>query len=118
KQVCSDRRDLYLAGQEILYAKSHAKPTHSFRRDVRDQAASRFAGFFDLCDFALTGLRAAAGLSALAAAPGAGPNCARHSGESCVLLRTMQAATRSTSGISEPQSRKASPLQACCCSGV
>ena len=55
----------------------------------------------------------------LAASPGSGPlNCARQGGESWDFLATMQAVTRSTSGISELQSRKASLVQACSCSGV
>jgi hypothetical protein len=95
----------------------------------RDQvAAGFFAGFF--AGFLGAGLRAllATGLRAtglmlvgsLAAALGSGSalNCARHPGESWDLLRAMQAVTRSTSGISELQSRNASPVQACSCSGV
>src|SRR3954453_11689072 len=78
-------------------------------------------------DLALETLRGVAGLIAIgppagaaAASVGWGPDLknARHSGESCDLLRIMHAVTRSTSGISGPQSRNASGLQACCCSGV
>jgi hypothetical protein len=76
-------------------------------------------------DLALEDLRDVTGLMAMglpagAAATGSGPGRknARQPGESCDLLRIMQAVTRSTSGISEPQSRNASPVQACCCSGV
>src|SRR5882757_4960493 len=91
----------------------------------RDQvAAGFFAGFFDAGLRALlaTGLRATGlmlvGSPAATLGSGSGLNCARHPGESWDLLRTMQAVTRSTSGISGPQSRNASPVQACSCSGV
>jgi len=43
---------------------------------------------------------------------------ARHCGDNCDLLRIMQVLMRSTSGISELQSRNASGAQACCCSKV
>ena len=78
-------------------------------------------------DLALEALRGVAGAIAIGrpagaaeASLGSGPALknARHSGESCDLLRTMHAVTRSTSGISGPQSRIASGVQACCCSGV
>jgi hypothetical protein len=90
-----------------------------------DQLAAGF-GFLALCDLALTGFRELAGrmLSGLpattgvTAASGSGLKNARHCGLSCDLLRIMQTVTRSTSGISGPQSRNASPLQACCSSGV
>lgn len=59
-----------------------------------------------------------AGAAAARRGSGSGPNCARHGGESCDFLATIQAVTRSTSGISELQSRKASLVQACSCSGV
>jgi hypothetical protein len=39
-------------------------------------------------------------------------------GLNCSRCRFMQAVMRSTSGISELQSRTASLLQSCCCSGV
>jgi len=88
--------------------------------------AGFFAGFLVL-RLALTDLRGVAGLIAIGLPAGAtaarlgsgsGLNCARHGGESCDFLATMQAVTRSTSGISELQSRKASLVQACSCSGV
>jgi len=53
-----------------------------------------------------------------ALADGAGPKTLRHSGDNCDLFRIMQAVIRSTSGISDPQRRNASPLQYCCCSAV
>lgn len=59
------------------------------------------------------GVRATAGVTS-----GSGRKCARHSGLSCALLRIMHPVIRSMSGISELQSRKASPEHACCCSGV
>ena len=84
-----------------------------------------FLGFFDLRVLAaLRGVagRIAIGLPAAAVearlGSGSGLNCARHSGESCDFLAAMQAVTRSTSGISELHSRKASLVQACSCSGV
>ena len=51
---------------------------------------------------------------------GSGPDlkCARQAGESWDFLATMQAVTRLISGISELQSRNASPVQPCSCSGV
>jgi hypothetical protein len=70
----------------------------------------------------LAGLRATGlmlvGAPAATLGSGSGLNWARHGGESWDLLRTMQAVTRSTSGMSELQSRNASPVQACSCSGV
>lgn len=87
--------------------------------------AGLFAGFFGLRSLAdLRGVagRIAIGLPAGAAAArlgsGSALNCARQGGESCDFLATMQAVTRSTSGISELHSRKASLVQACSCSGV
>ena len=85
-----------------------------------------FAGFLAL-RLALMDLRGVVGLIAIGLPAGAavawlgsgsGLNCARHGGESCDFRATMQAVTRSTSGISELQSRKASLVQACSCSGV
>src|ERR1700709_554275 len=75
-------------------------------------------GFLDAGLRALlaTGLRATGlmlvGSPAAALGSGSGLNCARHGGESWDLLRTMQPVTRSTSGISRLQSRKASPVPA------
>src|SRR6185437_1082487 len=59
-------------------------------------------------------------IGAPASATGSGParKKTRQPGESSALRAIMQAVTRSTSGISELQSRNASPVQACCCSGV
>jgi len=45
-------------------------------------------------------------------------NCARQAGDSCDLCCAMQAVIREMLGISELQSRKASPVQACSCSIV
>ena len=42
----------------------------------------------------------------------------RQPGLSSDLLRIMQTVMRSIFGISEPQSLNASPVHACCCSGV
>lgn len=92
----------------------------------RAQVRAGFADFLGLRALAAD-LRGAAGLIAIglpagaeAARLGSGPdlNCARQGGESCDFLATMQAVTRSTLGISELQSRKASLVQACSCSGV
>ena len=89
--------------------------------------AGFFVGFLLALRLAVADLRGAVGLIAigLAAGPlearlgsGSGLNCARHGGESCDFLATMQAVTRSTLGISELQRRKASLVQACSCSGV
>jgi len=89
------------------------------------QVAAGFAGFFAFAfafDFfavvvagaMVNGLPA----GAVAASLGSGPERkkARHCGESCDFLATMQAVTRSTSGISDEQRRKASGLQAACSS--
>jgi len=92
----------------------------------RTQVEAGFAGFLGLRVLAAD-LREAAGLIAIGLPAGADPawlgsgsglKCARQPGESWDFLATMQAVTRSTSGISELQSRKASPEQACSCSGV
>ena len=91
----------------------------------RVQVEAGFADFFGLR--ALAADLRGAGLIAIglpagaeAARLGSGPdlNCARHGGESCDFLATMQAVTRSTLGISELQRRKASLVQAWSCSGV
>ena len=91
---------------------------------ARHAQVAGLAGF--LCLRALADLRGAAGRIAIGLPAGAelarlgsGPlNCARHGGESWDFLATMQAVTRSTLGISALQRRKASPVQACSCSGV
>src|SRR5882724_2741520 len=79
------------------------------------QVAAGLAGFLGFFfALALTGFFAVAGLMLIgrptgtAAAPasvgsGSGRKCARQPAERRDLLRTMQAVTRSTSGISEPQ---------------
>src|SRR5687768_4651115 len=88
---------------------------------------ARFAGFLALRGLALTALRDVAGrmtvgrpagLTAAALGSGSGLKCARQAGESWDFLATMQAVTRLISGIPELQSRNASPVQACSCSGV
>src|SRR5204862_7846431 len=80
-------------------------------------------GLLVLRDFARAGLRTATGLTrtdlsarTAAVSPRVGLKYTRHPGESSDFLLTMQVVTRSTSGISEPQSRNASPLQAACSS--
>ena len=84
-------------------------------------------GFFAFRGLTLTGLRGVAGritvgrptvLAETSLGSGLDLKCARQAGESCDLFRTMQAVTRLMSGMSELQSRKASPVQACSCSGV
>ena len=91
------------------------------------QVETGFLACFLALRLALTDFRGVVGLIAIGLPAGAavawlgsgsGLNCARHGGESCDFLATMQAVTRSTSGISELQSRKASLVQACSCSGV
>ena len=89
------------------------------------QVATGFFGFLALRALVPAGLRAVAGLmlvgvAAAAGATSSGPGrkYTRQPGESCDLFLTMQAVTRSTSGISGPQSRNASPLQAACSSWV
>ena len=91
------------------------------------QVEAGFTGFLALRTLTLADLRGVAGLIAIGLPAGAavawlgsgsGLNCARQGGESCDFLANMQAVTRSTSGISELQSRKASLVQACSCSGV
>src|SRR5438034_228471 len=93
------------------------------RRLACDHVAPGFAGFFGLRGLALTGFCEPAGLmlSGPPAAAGVAVDsdslkCARHPGVSWDLFLIMQAVMRSTSGISAPQSRNASPLQACRCS--
>jgi hypothetical protein len=72
-----------------------------------DQRA--LAGLFAFRDLA-AGLRAPTGV---ARAAGSRKNCAQP-GLNCVRFWIMQAVTRSTSGITALQSRKASPVQSCC----
>ena len=92
-------------------------------KQVANQVAAGFAGFFAFAFFVdvaaglmLSGLPTGAAVAAL----GSGPERkkARHCGESCDFLATMQAVTRSMSGISDEQRRKASGWQAACSSGV
>jgi len=90
----------------------------------RDQVEVGLASFLCLRDFARAGLRTVTGLmrkdlsGTAAVCLGPGLKYTRHPGESSDFLLTMQAVTRSTSGISELQSRNASPLQAACSSWV
>lgn len=89
-------------------------------------ARGQLAGFLVLRDLALTDFREDAGLmlSGRPAATGAiadsgsGLKKARQPGDSCDLFLIMQTVMRSTSGMSALQRRNASPLHACCCSGV
>ena len=74
-------------------------------QDCRYQVVAGFAGFFDLCDFLLTALVVVLGC-------GSCRKNTRQPGESCGRFLTMQAVTRSTSGISGPQRRNASPWHA------
>jgi len=90
--------------------------------------AQVLAGFTDFLGLrSLADLRGVVGLIAIGLPAGAavarlgsgsGLNCARHGGESWDFFASMQAVTRSTLGISELHSRKASLVQACSCSGV
>ena len=100
------------------------------------QVAAGLAGFLGFRGFALTGLtltglaltgfREATGLMLIglpAAAgvticSGSGLKYTRQPGESWDFFLIMQAVMRSTSGTNSPQSCMASPLQACCSSGV
>jgi len=93
-------------------------------QEPRDQVAFGLVGFLGL-RVLLGGLRAVTGAmlsgwpaGAAAASSGLGLKYTRQPGESCALFLTMQAVTRSTSGISGPQSRNASPLQAASSSWV
>src|SRR5579871_5269916 len=89
-----------------------------------DQVAAGFAGFFAFAfDFFAVVVAGAifSGLPAgAAAALGSGPERknARHCGESCDFFATMQAVTRSMSGISDEHRRKASGWHAACSSWV
>jgi hypothetical protein len=84
------------------------------------------AAFFGFFGLTLTGLCAVTGVmrtglrAILAgAATGSGERkYTRQPGLSSDLFLTMHAVTRSTSGTNSPQSDIASPVQACCCSGV
>jgi len=91
------------------------------------QFAPAFADFFALRDLALTDFCEDAGLMlrGLPEATGVTTGAAsgslkytRQPGVSCDLFLIMQAVTRSTSGISGPQRRNASPLHACSSSWV
>ena len=121
-----------LAHQEGKWRYSLSSPCHSGADPAqhasphRGQVARRFAGFLDFRHLALTGFRAVAGLmlrglpaaTGVTAASGSGLKNARQPGLSWDLFLTMQAVTRSTSGISELHKRNASPLHACSSSGV
>jgi len=112
-------------GAQLRESGCASSRSESARTENHDQVETRLAGFLRLRDFALAGLRAVTGLmltgvpaGAEAASSGPGLKYTRHSGESSDFFATMQAVTRSTSGISELQSRNASPLQAACSSWV
>jgi hypothetical protein len=82
-----------------------------------------FFGFFGLtvtCFRAVTGVtRTGLRATTAGAATGSGDlKYTRQPGLRWALLAIMQAVTRLTSGIASPQSRNASPVHACCCSGV
>jgi hypothetical protein len=95
-------------------------------------APARLTDFFGFFGFTLTGLRAVTGFRAVpgvmrtgrrairaGAATGSGDlKYTRQPGLSSDFLLIMQAATRSTSGMASLQRRNASPVHACCCSGV
>src|SRR5581483_4078368 len=78
-------------------------------------AATGLAGFL-VFGLMLTGRPA--GGSFTTTGSGSGRKNRLHSGESCARLATMQALTRSMSGISEPHRRNASGWQAACSSAV
>ena len=91
------------------------------------QFAPAFADFLGLRGLALTDFRVDAGLMlrGLPEATGVTSGAAsgslkytRQPGVSCDLFLIMQAVMRSTSGISGPQRRNASPLHACSSSWV
>jgi hypothetical protein len=95
-------------------------------------APAGLTGFFGFFGLTLTGLRAATGFRAVigvrrtglranpaGAATGSGDlKNTRQPGLSSDFLLIMQTATRSTSGMASLQRRNASPVHACCCSGV
>jgi hypothetical protein len=98
-------------------------------RAVSGQVWPGFAGFLGLRGLALTGFREDAGLmlrglpeatGVSAGAPSGSDDLkyTRQPGVSCDLFLIMQAVTRSTSGMSAPQRRNASPLHACSSSWV
>jgi hypothetical protein len=93
-----------------------------------------FFGFFGLTltGLTLTGFRTVTGFRAVTGVMRTGLRAAvtgtttgsgdlkytRQPGLSWDFLAIMQAVTRSTSGMASPQSRNASGVHACCCSGV
>jgi hypothetical protein len=82
-----------------------------------------FLGFLDFRGLAdaglmLSGFRVVTRVTTGAASGSGALKNTRQPGESWDLFRIMQTVTRSTSGISGPHRRNASPEQACCCSGV
>jgi hypothetical protein len=81
-----------------------------------DLAGLPLADFFAVAGLILSGLPAAAG-AAMRSGSGALKNT-RQPGLSWDLFLIMQTVTRSTSGMSLLHRRNASPLHACCCSGV
>lgn len=111
--------------QDDRAASAKRRPPSRLINLSRGQVAAGF-GFLVLRDLAPTAFREVAGLmlrglpvaTGVAAGSGSFLKNLRQSGLSCALFLIMQTVTRSTSGMSELQSRNASPLQACCCSGV
>jgi hypothetical protein len=83
----------------------------------RYQSSSDFLDFFGFREFSGLMLIGLPTLTAVASASGDLKN-SRQPGLSCDLFWIMQTVIRSTSGTNAPQSRIASPLQACSCSGV
>lgn len=99
------------------------EPAKAGERRGMNQVAGGLAVFFGfaLAFFAVIGLMLIGLLGAAAGASaslGSERKNLRHCGESCARLATMQAVMRSTSGISELQSRNASGWHACCSSSV
>jgi hypothetical protein len=114
----SRRREHIIRAERQNAATALAGPSYNQRRG---QSSSDLAGFLVF----LTGLLESSGLmliglpvlTGVAAASGSRKK-ARQGGLSCDLFWIMQTVMRSTSGTNAPQTRIASPLQACSCSGV
>ena len=97
-----------------LRRRAAVRPTHR-SQSSSDLADFRFlTGFFESSGLMLIGLPT---LTGVAEASGSLKK-ARQPGVSCDLFWIMQTVMRSTSGTKAPQTRIASPLQACSCSGV
>jgi hypothetical protein len=129
KKAASSNKTGPLCGMEGRVFRAHPDLDAREIPKPRDQVASGFPCFLGLRALTLVlapaGLRAVTGAmlsgwpaGAAAASSGLGLKYTRQPGESCALFLTMQAVTRSTSGISGPQSRNASPLQAASSSWV